>query len=101
MPNLDILWSSPLTICLQSGLKHTFASVYEALDFLEHEWPVRQGKGYERAVRACRGALLKTTPVAVARETFVAACLEAGMPIVKMPQPYHKVLVRGGMGRRA
>lgn len=81
----DLPWSVPLTIRLQCGLERTFASVYEALDFLENEWPMRRGQRYERAVRTCRGALNKSTPAAVAREAFIAACLEAGMPLVAAP----------------
>jgi hypothetical protein len=70
---------------LSNGLTHTFASVYEALDFLENEWPLRKGERYERAVRTCRRALNRMTPAAVAREAFIAACLEAGMPLVMAP----------------
>lgn len=78
-------WTIPLTVRLSNGLTHTFASVYEALDFLENEWPLRKGERYERAVRTCRRALNRMTPAAVAREAFIAACLEAGMPLVMAP----------------
>ncbi|MDW9355942.1 DUF982 domain-containing protein [Sinorhizobium meliloti] len=81
----EIPWTIPLTVRLSNGLTHTFASVYEALDFLENEWPLRKGERYERAVRTCRRALNRMTPAAVARESFIAACLEAGMPLVMAP----------------
>ncbi|RVN24645.1 DUF982 domain-containing protein, partial [Sinorhizobium meliloti] len=45
----EIPWTIPLTVRLSNGLTHTFASVYEALDFLENEWPLRKGERYERA----------------------------------------------------
>ena len=58
-----------------------FSSVYEALDFLENEWPVKTGNRYKNAVASCRGALNRTTPVGVARDAFVAACYEAGVGV--------------------
>ncbi|MDX0664471.1 DUF982 domain-containing protein [Sinorhizobium medicae] len=81
----EIPWTIPLTVRLSNGLTHSFASVYEALDFLENEWPLRRGERYERAVRTCRRALNRMTPAAVAREAFIAVCLEAGMPLVMTP----------------
>ena len=89
MPNSAIPWAYPLKVRLQNGLERIFPTVNEALDFLEHEWPLRRGERYQRAVKACRGALNRATPPAVARETFIAACLEAGMPaIMAAPLPY-------------
>ncbi|MBZ7927631.1 DUF982 domain-containing protein (plasmid) [Ensifer adhaerens] len=75
----EIPWTVPLSVRLQSGSERLFFSVHAALDFLENEWPTRSGRGYEGAVRSCRGALKRATPAAVAREAFVGACLEAGM----------------------
>lgn len=77
----DMPWLVPLDVRMQNGIQRIFTGPYEALDFLENEWPMRRGQKYERAVRLCRGALNRTTPPAVAREAFVSACLEAGMPI--------------------
>ena len=74
-------WHTPLIVRFQCGLERTFSSVYEALDFLENEWPLRHGERYEHAVNLCRNALDRSTASAVAREAFVAACLEAGMPV--------------------
>jgi hypothetical protein len=78
----EVPWTIPLTVRLSNGLTRNFTSVYEALDFLENEWPLRKGERYERAVRICRRALNRMMPAAVAREAFIAACLEAGMPLV-------------------
>ncbi|MCA1439247.1 DUF982 domain-containing protein [Ensifer sp. IC4062] len=97
----EIPWTTPLTVRLSSGIKHTFNSVYEALDFLENEWPLRNGHHYERAVRTCRGALNRMTPAAIAREAFVAACLEAEMPIVASGHPSHQQMGQGKETRRA
>jgi hypothetical protein len=77
----DVHWNVPLNARLQSGITRMFSSVYEALDFLENEWPVKTGNRYKNAVASCRGALNRTTPVAVARDAFVAACYEAGVGV--------------------
>ncbi|MCV9965682.1 DUF982 domain-containing protein [Pararhizobium sp. BT-229] len=87
----DIPWTHPLKVTLCSGLERTFSTVYEALDFLENEWPLKRGERYDRAVVCCQRALKRMTPPAVAREAFVAACLEAGMPaVMAAPLPYGK-----------
>ncbi|KQW67385.1 DUF982 domain-containing protein [Ensifer sp. Root127] len=89
----EMPWSVPLLVKFQNGTHHVFSSVYEALDFLENEWPLSRGQRYERAVRTCRGALQRATPVAVAREAFIAACLEAGLPATAA---FEQVKVPGG-----
>jgi hypothetical protein len=79
MPTSDIPWSTPISVGLQSGIRRSFASVLDALDFLENEWPIRSGAYYDAAIVSCRSAINKSTPPAVAREMFIAACLEAGL----------------------
>ncbi len=81
MPARDVLWTLPLKVTLPSGLEHTFSNVYDAAIFLENEWPLKRGERYDRAVSACRRALNQMTPLAVAREIFIAACLEADVPV--------------------
>jgi len=85
MPLNDVLWTRPVTIRLQCGLERTFAGIYDALDFLEYEWPLRHGERHSRAVRTCRSALNGVVPAFVARDEFMAACLEAGMPAAMAP----------------
>lgn len=80
--NLDLTWRVPVNVRLQSGLERIFLSVNDAVDFLENEWPLRRGERYDRALRKCRGALRRLVPLEVAREAFIAACFEAGMPMV-------------------
>ena len=82
MPLNDVPWARPVTIRLQCGLERTFTGVYEALDFLENEWPLRHGERRERAVKICCGALNGIISGSIAREAFMAACLEAEMPDV-------------------
>jgi hypothetical protein len=78
----EIPWRAPVKICLQCGLERTFSTVFGALDFLENEWPLRHGQRYDRAISKCRGALRRAVPAEVAREAFIAACLEASLPAV-------------------
>lgn len=74
-------WTDPVRVHLQCGLTREFSCIYDALDFLENEWPTRDGALYARAVRLCREALGRTVPAPIAREAFTFACLEAGMPV--------------------
>ncbi|WP_083347459.1 DUF982 domain-containing protein [Rhizobium sp. LCM 4573] len=78
----DIPWRIPVKIRLQCGIERTFLGVHDALDFLENEWPLRRGERYNRAVRRCGAALHRKVPAEMAREAFIAACLEAGMPMI-------------------
>lgn len=75
----EMPWPVPVRVRLQSGVERSFASVYDALDFLHNEWPTRHGYRYDRAIQQCSDALRRALPSAVAREAFIAACLEAGM----------------------
>lgn len=75
----DIPWTVPFNVRLQDGLERRFRSVGEALDFLQNEWPLKRGERHQRAVSVCQRALKKMVPPAVARECFIAACLEAGL----------------------
>ncbi|MCV9967798.1 DUF982 domain-containing protein [Pararhizobium sp. BT-229] len=91
MSRRDIPWSHPLNVTLRVGMDRTFGSVYDALDFLENEWPRNRGGHYDQAVSACRRSLNGLTPGEVAREAFIAACLEAGMPAgAAEPLPYRR-----------
>ena len=83
----DMPFRAPVNVRLQNGLQHSFQGVYDALDFLDNEWPLGRGERYHRAVAQCRSALNKLAPVEVAREAFIAACLEAGMPLVMTGPP--------------
>jgi hypothetical protein len=92
MSKRDIPWSHPLKVTLRTGMDRTFGSVYDALDFLENEWPRKRGDFHDRAVLACRRGLNGLAPAEVAREAFIAACLEIGMPAVTAaPLPYRRL----------
>jgi hypothetical protein len=79
MKIIDIPWHLPITVTLQSGTERRFMGAYDALDFLENEWPIRKGRHYESAKSLCRAALNRTISTEVAREAFIASCLEAGL----------------------
>ncbi|MFB2567448.1 DUF982 domain-containing protein [Rhizobium sp. IMFF44] len=85
MPLDEVPWTHPVTVRLQCGLERTFTGIYDALDFLENEWPLRHGERHDRAIKTCRRALNGIVPALIAREAFVAACLEAAMPAVMRP----------------
>ncbi|MBW8284681.1 MAG: DUF982 domain-containing protein [Rhizobium sp.] len=72
-------WTDPVELKLQSGLKRTFREPYDALYFLEEEWPTRSGVAFERAKRWCRLAIETDEAVFVARKAFIAAARQAGM----------------------
>ena len=86
----DIFFATPLHVHLSNGLSRTFDSVNDTLDFLENEWPLRHGERYRRACERCRAALRRQTPVAVAREAFVAARLETGLPVQALPPAWQR-----------
>ncbi|MDX0439358.1 DUF982 domain-containing protein [Sinorhizobium medicae] len=57
-------------------MNRQFCGVYDALDFLENEWPMH-GKHQAQAARACRAALRHPRYADWARNAFIAACPEA------------------------
>lgn len=54
----DVKWEKPVTISLENGAPRIFTGVYEAFDFLQHEWPERGDKAHEQALRLCRASLM-------------------------------------------
>ena len=78
-------WQEPVEIRLQSGLTRTFREPYDALYFLEEEWPTRSGVAYERAKRWCRLAIETDEAADVARKAFIAAARQAGMLAEETP----------------
>ncbi|WP_072597145.1 DUF982 domain-containing protein [Sinorhizobium americanum] len=72
----EVRWRGPLWVTLQNGMRRQFCGPYDALDFLENEWP-SHGPLHARAVRACREALRHAEYVSSARNCFMAACVEA------------------------
>ncbi|WP_320202001.1 DUF982 domain-containing protein [Agrobacterium sp. rho-13.3] len=73
----DVKWEAPVVISLENGAPRIFNGVYEAFDFLQHEWPSRHGKVYEQALRLCRASLLGSVAGEIARTAFVEASRDA------------------------
>lgn len=80
-------WNEPVIIRPHNGRPRTFNSVEEAFDFLHNDWPSERGAHFRRAVDVCRAALGRKTFREAARNAFIAACLEAGMPSVVFAAP--------------
>lgn len=72
-------FAKPFRLELQGGLERMFLNTYDALDFLENEWPLRSGDAYERALAACREALQGRLSCRQVRAALLAACREAGL----------------------
>lgn len=79
MTEADFTWTVPVELELPCGLTRRFLNAYDALDFLDAEWPTRRGPAYERALRLCRNALRGSHAAELARTAFIAAADEAGM----------------------
>ncbi|EYR82815.1 DUF982 domain-containing protein [Shinella sp. 838] len=86
----EIYFATPISVTFTNGTSRLFQGVHDALDFLENEWPLRSGDRYKRACERCRAALQFRTPATVAREAFVSACLEAGMPVQALSPLWHR-----------
>ncbi len=86
MTEADFTWNVPVELELPCGLTRRFLNAYDALDFLDAEWPTRRGPAYERALRLCRKALRGTRATELARSAFIAAADEAGMRQCSNPQ---------------
>ena len=79
MNEYNFIWNRPVELELTCGLTRRFQNAYDALDFLDAEWPTRRGPAYEQAVRLCRNALRGVRTAELARAAFIAAAEEAGM----------------------
>lgn len=60
MQLVETHWRMPITVRLQNGLRHTFRSVEDTLDFMENEWPIRHGVHHNRALALCYAAKMRT-----------------------------------------
>lgn len=83
MQIVDAYWKMPVEITMQSGLRRKFSHAYDALDFLEAEWPTRRGPAYHRAKLWCARALELSHVASLARRAFIRAAQEAGMMAVR------------------
>ncbi|RVG00705.1 DUF982 domain-containing protein [Sinorhizobium meliloti] len=95
----EIPWRVPLSVKLQNGIERRFCGPYDALDFLEREWP-NHGRRFHRAVRDCRAALSSLQTAEVARRSFIDACIEASMLFAEARRDHTPVSVKSASVRR-
>jgi hypothetical protein len=97
MSEQSLRWAVPVLIQHGPRIERIFNCVHDALDYLENEWPTRKGEHYSRARISLRAALSRSMPIEVAREAFLAACIEASL--LKLPDYSPKCGPNGGQLR--
>ncbi|QND48085.1 DUF982 domain-containing protein [Rhizobium lusitanum] len=75
-------WNYPvLVICTRTGTTYTVSTTKEALDMLLNAWPVAEGKVFLGALQVCADVESGLRQPLEARSSFIAAAMEAGVPI--------------------
>ena len=83
MNNKD--WNNPImVICKRTGKVYTVANTKEALNMLLNAWPVAEGRAFMMALQICADVERGQGQPLEARNSFVAAASEAGVPL-EMP----------------
>ncbi|KKX29239.1 DUF982 domain-containing protein [Rhizobium sp. LC145] len=77
--NHEIRWSRPVRVQVGYGFPEKVHGPREALDYLTHRWPVREGTYYLKALKECAASLQRRMPLERVRRTFVLASIEARM----------------------
>jgi hypothetical protein len=75
----DKRFFSPLELRIAGTHTRRVATVWEAIECLQSQWPITTPPAYRAAMRACRDALDGLRPVSEARRAFRAAAREAGL----------------------
>ena len=80
MNNKD--WIYPImVICKRTGKVYTVTNTKEALDMLLNAWPVAEGKAFLMALQICADVESGHGHALEARNSFMTAAMEAGVPI--------------------
>jgi hypothetical protein len=75
-------WNFPvMVICKRTGKIYTVGTTKEALDMLLNAWPVAEGRAFMMAMQICADVESGIRQPLEARNSFVAAAKEAGVPI--------------------
>lgn len=90
----EMPFASPFIVRMQCGLDRIFLNAYDALDFLENEWPIGAGPFYQQAMDACRAALSGNGSILVARSALAAACIEVGFTPLNESEPFGTAATR-------
>jgi hypothetical protein len=72
-------WGEPVTVQMGRWAPVTIKDPAEALLFLTNRWPAQRNARYATATSTCAAALRRHINSLSARETFMAAALEAGL----------------------
>ena len=68
------------------GFYMVVSSTRQAMLVLTRYWPVREGEAYFEALRVIGQVMINKLPPDQAREAFVAAAREAGVPVSDVPR---------------
>ncbi|SEI19403.1 Protein of unknown function [Rhizobium tibeticum] len=74
-----IFWSAPVNVRVGNGFCEAIFGPEAAVDYLKHRWPATNGPRYFSALRICSAAIERRESPDLARDTFVAAGIEANM----------------------
>ncbi|QND51432.1 DUF982 domain-containing protein [Phyllobacterium sp. 628] len=69
----------PVMIRLGAAGQRAISSVWEAIECLQNNWPLKTGANYRRALQACLDALDGWKPAHKARHAFISAARDAGV----------------------
>jgi hypothetical protein len=83
----DKRFPSPLELCIGETHTRRVATVWEAIECLQSQWPITTRPAYRAAMRACRDALDGLRPVSEARRAFRAAAREVGLLSARTRRP--------------
>ena len=72
------MWKTVVTLHFRKTI--TVRSAKQAFDLLSARWPVSDGKAYIAALEACEGVDDGHVSAEIARELFLLALKEAGIP---------------------
>lgn len=75
----DLLWEQPVELGLVGGAERLICGPADALRSLA-QWPAGGGWFFERALNRCHAAIEIRGDLALSREAFVAASMEASIP---------------------
>jgi hypothetical protein len=70
-------WRAPVLVRIGYGASERVESNADAIHYLRFRWPHERGKHYARAVFDCENAVDGLVSSEVAKESFIAAAIEA------------------------
>ncbi|NLS03598.1 DUF982 domain-containing protein [Rhizobium sp. P32RR-XVIII] len=73
----DAQWTAPVAIRIGKRPPEYICGPAEAIDLLEHRWPLNYGPHLDAAKRRCVEAMNHMAHIEVAREAFICAAAEA------------------------